>query len=158
MPRHSAVQYLTPSAPPPPSTKCPFMTRNHWQGVPNQVRGWGSMSPPAEKFEHYMMPYVRFPLASPVVAMKMLSFRLKGGGRSSGSSSKHGGGDRSGTLHQFCAVRTMVVEQRYMNDPHSRCERFNTHEVSFRVKYAAPNRRSQHLTVVHWSRGRSKRR
>lgn len=60
----------------------------------------------AGSFEHYMMPYVRFPFTSRVVAMEMLSFRLKGGGRSSGSSGKRGvgGGDHSGTLSNDSAA------------------------------------------------------
>ncbi|CAM9857609.1 unnamed protein product, partial [Laminaria digitata] len=53
-----------------------------------------------------MMPFVRFPFTSRVVAMKMLSFRLKGGGRSSGSSGKRGvgGGDHSGFLTVFASL------------------------------------------------------
>lgn len=95
-------QYLTSSCLPTKHAGCVARFKHsHWQGIPDRGRGRGDASPAAAavvRFEHYMMPYVRFPFTGPVVAMKMLSFRLKGGARSPGSKRGGGGGDRSGSL------------------------------------------------------------
>eukprot|EP00752_Nemacystus_decipiens_P016235 g14515.t2 len=85
------------------------------QGIPNLERGGYDLgvSPPPSQLsvgisEQYMAPHTRFPVASPVVAAELLSFRLKGTkSRSSSSSSsssgkqRAAGGVRSGFLNVF---------------------------------------------------------
>ena len=88
------------------------------------------------------MPYVRFPFTSRVVAMKMLSFRLKGGGRSSGGSGKRGsgGGDRAGTLYQ-CAAHSRVVscaEVKRSAQQQQQQLRTISHKSIFRADSACP--------------------
>lgn len=86
--------------PPTKHTLCVARCKHYrWQSVSDRRRGQGGASPAspvAGRFEHYMMPYVRFPFTSRVVAMNMLSFRLKGSSRSSGSPGKRGSGDGDG--------------------------------------------------------------
>lgn len=52
--------------------------------------------------EQYMTPHARFPVASPVVAAELLSFRLKGGKSRSSSS----GGTSSGKQRATGGVRS----------------------------------------------------
>lgn len=79
------------------------------QGIPSIERvgyDW-SVSPPPSQLpmgisEQYMTPHARFPVASPVVAAELLSFRLKGGKSRSSSS----GGTSSGKQRATGGVRS----------------------------------------------------